>query len=491
MLDVRESLPPTRPDGRLFTTHEFWADKYSPLGFFGSNVCEVIYRRRRIFDKILDCYSNDPYRRTEIFDYVRSILSNADILLSEKLSVKTKFIRLIKNIAKVDIKSCVRLIDEHFANNLMSICAILGEEDRILYEILIELFDLRCSISASEVSSNSCLFSCNHAEDSELIKIFAGLICMYADDADGFGLLRFFSASQSLVNQGVLEICQVRRMNAAVIFLLFSLNCEEKAFDLLEKVLNLFCTTPYHQLFRSTPFCDLKPLIVIIFKEYRYEEIFLEALLNCIRSETRHLFKILENSISKRRTSLTRFCRLCDQILTSIGDYVILPCSHAFHYSCFKEKNSGRRLKNIYSRCPVCNGSVRFNENSLQQQASRNQQAPADEVETTCRKQVSFLMPRNESNQLSWKGCHQKSSFFLDVPVPYMAIARVLIDSKAILCTTIGSEQNDVASRMDTLDQLIKKSNVPYSYKDYIDNLAKERSKILENLNLPCGPKRI
>uniref|UniRef100_A0AAQ5Y5R0 RING-type domain-containing protein n=1 Tax=Amphiprion ocellaris TaxID=80972 RepID=A0AAQ5Y5R0_AMPOC len=53
-------------------------------------ICEFLYEKKHLYDKIIDCYLQDPLRKWEIFSYIHNLLSMPGYSPEEKQTVKNK-----------------------------------------------------------------------------------------------------------------------------------------------------------------------------------------------------------------------------------------------------------------------------------------------------------------------------------------------------------------------------------------------------------------
>uniref|UniRef100_A0A3B3Z6H6 RING-type domain-containing protein n=1 Tax=Periophthalmus magnuspinnatus TaxID=409849 RepID=A0A3B3Z6H6_9GOBI len=59
-------------------------------------VCEFLYEKKHLYDRIIDCYLNDPLRKEEIFSYVHNLLSMPGYSAEEKQAVRDKALQHIQ-----------------------------------------------------------------------------------------------------------------------------------------------------------------------------------------------------------------------------------------------------------------------------------------------------------------------------------------------------------------------------------------------------------
>uniref|UniRef100_A0A673IYK5 Vacuolar protein sorting-associated protein 8 homolog n=1 Tax=Sinocyclocheilus rhinocerous TaxID=307959 RepID=A0A673IYK5_9TELE len=60
-------------------------------------ICEFMYEKKHLYDKIVDCYLKDPLRKEELFNYIHNILSMPGYSSEEKQLVSVKALQHIKD----------------------------------------------------------------------------------------------------------------------------------------------------------------------------------------------------------------------------------------------------------------------------------------------------------------------------------------------------------------------------------------------------------
>uniref|UniRef100_A0A8C1T804 VPS8 subunit of CORVET complex n=1 Tax=Cyprinus carpio TaxID=7962 RepID=A0A8C1T804_CYPCA len=131
-------------------------------------ICEFMYDRKHLYNKIVDCYLKDPLRKEELFNYIHNILSMPGYSSEEKQLVWVKALQHVK-VSQTSINSAktAELVAVHFADEVQSIitslqvCSIgldveglnpqtvlrLGPD---LHELLV---DLQCQFSPQQVTA--------------------------------------------------------------------------------------------------------------------------------------------------------------------------------------------------------------------------------------------------------------------------------------------------------------------------------------------------
>uniref|UniRef100_A0A8C9SUW2 VPS8 subunit of CORVET complex n=1 Tax=Scleropages formosus TaxID=113540 RepID=A0A8C9SUW2_SCLFO len=81
-------------------------------------ICEFVYEKKHLYDKIFFCYLKDPMRREEIFNYVHNMLSMPGYRPQERHSVREKALEHIQELVAIDPAKAADLMALHFAQEV-------------------------------------------------------------------------------------------------------------------------------------------------------------------------------------------------------------------------------------------------------------------------------------------------------------------------------------------------------------------------------------
>jgi len=73
-------------------------------------VSELLYGRRRQFDRVLDCYCSDIARRNLVFAYVRQTLASRSVSVEEKRNVREAVLERLEDLIRIDAGETTRLV---------------------------------------------------------------------------------------------------------------------------------------------------------------------------------------------------------------------------------------------------------------------------------------------------------------------------------------------------------------------------------------------
>lgn len=105
-------------------------------------ICEFMYERKHLYDKIIECYLQDPMRKQEVFNYIHNILSIPGYSPEEKQSTWDKAMRHIEELITLSPNKAADLVCTHFSEHLDEIMGKL-QDSFLLFQFLRNLLDPR------------------------------------------------------------------------------------------------------------------------------------------------------------------------------------------------------------------------------------------------------------------------------------------------------------------------------------------------------------
>ncbi|MEQ2223327.1 Vacuolar protein sorting-associated protein 8, partial [Ilyodon furcidens] len=88
-------------------------------------ICEFLYEKKLLYDLIVDCYLQDPLRKSEVFSYIHNLMSMPGYSSEEKLKVKHKVLQHMQELVSLDPGKLADLVVWHFKNEVQSIISEL------------------------------------------------------------------------------------------------------------------------------------------------------------------------------------------------------------------------------------------------------------------------------------------------------------------------------------------------------------------------------
>uniref|UniRef100_A0A667YH51 VPS8 subunit of CORVET complex n=1 Tax=Myripristis murdjan TaxID=586833 RepID=A0A667YH51_9TELE len=177
-------------------------------------ICEFLYEKKHLYDRIIDCYLRDPLRKEEIFSYIHNLLSMPGYTSEEKKTVWDKTLQHIQELVALDPNKSADLVSFHF------------------------LEEVRPIISQLQVSSLIKVLQGYHSGtvltlEPELHELQVGLLCRFAPQQ----LQSFLQSSQQYRLEEAIQITKQYHHSEATAYLLERKGDAHGAFTVLLKTL--------------------------------------------------------------------------------------------------------------------------------------------------------------------------------------------------------------------------------------------------------------
>ncbi|XP_030829831.1 vacuolar protein sorting-associated protein 8 homolog [Strongylocentrotus purpuratus] len=185
-------------------------------------VCEVLYERRREFDKILLCYLRDSSRKSSVFSYIHQVMIESYYTEPEKDAVQKQAIKHLQDLVAIDSKETAQLVLKVFAHSLSDVVIQLQNQPQLQYEFLEGVFDGR--------DTGSALYGREEAQpDCVLHEKFLDLMCTFSPKK----VLNFVMMSENYRLEEALHIVRKHKMSEPTAFLLEKSGDIQGAFGIL------------------------------------------------------------------------------------------------------------------------------------------------------------------------------------------------------------------------------------------------------------------
>ncbi|XP_014846588.1 PREDICTED: vacuolar protein sorting-associated protein 8 homolog isoform X3 [Poecilia mexicana] len=168
-------------------------------------ICEFLYEQKHLYDRIVDCYLQDPLRKAEIFSYIHNLMSMPGYSSEEKLKVKEKVLQHMQELASLDPGKLADLVVWHFTEEVQTIISEL-QDDSLLFQFL------RCLLESQEGSQSVSRLPL----ESELYELLLDLMCRFEPQE----LLKFLHTSQHYRLEEAIQITEKYHCNEAKAYLL-------------------------------------------------------------------------------------------------------------------------------------------------------------------------------------------------------------------------------------------------------------------------------
>uniref|UniRef100_A0A674NUU6 VPS8 subunit of CORVET complex n=1 Tax=Takifugu rubripes TaxID=31033 RepID=A0A674NUU6_TAKRU len=183
-------------------------------------ICEFLYEKQHLYDRIIDCYLRDPLRKGEVFSYIHNLLSMPGYSPEEKQSVMDKVRQHMHELVIFDPNKSADLVTFHFAEEVQQIISELQVESETIL--------LRDQVDGQHSGPVLLLQPELHELQLDLLSRF-----------DPKHILNFLQTSQHYRLEEAVQITQKYHHNKATAFLLEKRGDVEGAFAVLLEVLKL------------------------------------------------------------------------------------------------------------------------------------------------------------------------------------------------------------------------------------------------------------
>ncbi|TDH00911.1 hypothetical protein EPR50_G00174600 [Perca flavescens] len=185
-------------------------------------ICEFLYEKKHLYDRIIDCYLRDPLRKGEIFSYIHNLMSMPGYSTEEKQMVKDKGLQHIQELVTLDPSKSADLVVFHYAKEVQQIISEL-QDDQLLFKFL------NCLLEPREGHHSGT----NLPLERDLHELLLGLLCRFAPQQ----LLSFLQTSQHYRLEEAIQITQKHHHNEATAYLLEKKGDVHGAFTVLLETL--------------------------------------------------------------------------------------------------------------------------------------------------------------------------------------------------------------------------------------------------------------
>uniref|UniRef100_A0A8C1MN87 VPS8 subunit of CORVET complex n=1 Tax=Cyprinus carpio TaxID=7962 RepID=A0A8C1MN87_CYPCA len=187
-------------------------------------ICEFMYDRKHLYDKIVDCYLKDPLRKEELFNYIHNILSMPGYSSEEKQLVWVKALQHIKDLVSINSAKTAELVAVHFADKVQSVITSL-QDDYLAFQFL------KCLLNPSSRESLNPQTVLKLGPD--LHELLVDLLCQFSPQQ----VTAFLKTSQDYRLEDAVQITEKHKLHEATAYLLEKKGDVQGAFEVLLQTL--------------------------------------------------------------------------------------------------------------------------------------------------------------------------------------------------------------------------------------------------------------
>ncbi|KAJ8255316.1 hypothetical protein GJAV_G00203490 [Gymnothorax javanicus] len=185
-------------------------------------ICEFMYEKKHLYDKIIPCYLKDPLRKEEVFNYIHNILSMPGYRPEEKQCVWEKALEHMQELVAIDPAKAADLVSVHFAEEVRPIIGKL-QDDSLVFQFLKSLLAPREGPNPQPQLRLS----------PDLCELHVGLLCRFSPRE----VVDFLKVSQDYRLEETIQITDQYGLHEATAYLLERKGDVQGAFQVLIKTL--------------------------------------------------------------------------------------------------------------------------------------------------------------------------------------------------------------------------------------------------------------
>uniref|UniRef100_A0A9J8A4L6 VPS8 subunit of CORVET complex n=1 Tax=Cyprinus carpio carpio TaxID=630221 RepID=A0A9J8A4L6_CYPCA len=183
-------------------------------------ICEFMYDRKHLYDKIVDCYLKDPLRKEELFNYIHNILSMPGYSSEEKQLVWVKALQHIKDLVSINSAKTAELVAVHFADKVQSVITSLQ---------VCRIAVCQRSLSVDLITRESLNPQTVLKLGPDLHELLVDLLCQFSPQQ----VTAFLKTSQDYRLEDAVQITEKHKLHEATAYLLEKKGDVQGAFEVL------------------------------------------------------------------------------------------------------------------------------------------------------------------------------------------------------------------------------------------------------------------
>uniref|UniRef100_A0A8C5ERG8 RING-type domain-containing protein n=1 Tax=Gouania willdenowi TaxID=441366 RepID=A0A8C5ERG8_GOUWI len=367
-------------------------------------ICEFLYEKKHLYDRIIDCYLNDPLRKGGVFSYIHNLLSMPGYSPEEKLRVRHKALLCFTELVTFDPCRSADLLLFHFAEDVQQIISGLHVTQPcvsvrfVFFDCLIQLLKLvssthRLSFLSVCVCVCVCVCACvcvcfQLTEKYGCSEASAYLLEIKGDVQGAFGVLLeviiyLLECLQSNLWSVTSSVCvcmlwfplldtmmasqkQVKELRAT--------HTSEVLKELTMKLLNCmssFISLPaiIQQILQDPVYgkgklAEIQGLILGMLDTFTYEQTLLETTTSLLNHDLHWSLAHLRAAVTKGLHPRQDVCNICLQQYKrrqdSAEEIIVFSCGHLYHLQCLQQKDGADGFVPQHKhqwRCYKCSSS--------------------------------------------------------------------------------------------------------------------------------------
>uniref|UniRef100_A0AAQ5X5Q3 RING-type domain-containing protein n=1 Tax=Amphiprion ocellaris TaxID=80972 RepID=A0AAQ5X5Q3_AMPOC len=324
-------------------------------------ICEFLYEKKHLYDKIIDCYLQDPLRKWEIFSYIHNLLSMPGYSPEEKQTVKNKARQHMQVSTCADrhthgyLSIAVAHPQKYHCNDARAYLLQKKGDVQGAFAVLLETLNQKLCLLTAE--SDGGVEGENRGqnkdeEDSEStltrvkdslndIIVFCHQSCQNLDQQQRevlwFPLLDAMMASQKQVKgHNAKHTCDVLKELTMEVLTCMS------SFISLPAIIQQILQDP---VYGRGKLAEIQGLILGMLDTFNYEQTLLETTTSLLNHDLHWSLAHLRAAVTRGLHPRQDYCNICLQHYKrrqdSAEEIIVFSCGHLYHFQCLQQKNCG------------------------------------------------------------------------------------------------------------------------------------------------------
>ncbi|XP_052813444.1 vacuolar protein sorting-associated protein 8 homolog isoform X3 [Mya arenaria] len=191
-------------------------------------VCELLYEKRREFDRILSCYLRDYARKYHAFNFISSIVDSDRFTPEEKASIQAEALNHIEELVSIDSKQAAQMVFNNLAVSLADVVKQLKSEETVLFEFL-------QGVMAFSLTSGSAINTDKQIQvEASIFELYIDLMCKFRPN----DVYNFIKPNEGYRLEQTLAICRKHNLAEPTAFLLEKAGDIQGAFGIYLEILS-------------------------------------------------------------------------------------------------------------------------------------------------------------------------------------------------------------------------------------------------------------
>ena len=187
-------------------------------------VCEIIYQKKRQYDKVLSCYWRDSARKHLIFKYINAMLIDDSFTDLEREDISSAVLASMDHLVSINSMKLAKLVMNHFTSLVNEIVHKLTTQPDIQYAFLKGIFEKNTEHVTTKSSKQPKV-----KIDPDVQERYIELMCDYEPE----NVLRYVQSNDTYRLEQALTIVQSKKLTHPTAYILERMGDVLSAFKLL------------------------------------------------------------------------------------------------------------------------------------------------------------------------------------------------------------------------------------------------------------------